>query len=254
MDNPEIKVIAMDLDGTLTQHKTELEKMHRDILDQLCSRYRLLMVGAGQCLRIFRQMNRYPVDIIGNYGMQYGKYDPDTNNLKMVFNISIPYQKKIVTDKITVLRETLGLETFLGATVEFHDSGCITFPLLGTGASLDSKLAFDPDRKIRRRMFPEVSKAFPAYTVCLGGSSSFDIVPLPYDKFYALDQYCRSEGLKHQEILYIGDDYGAGGNDEAVYRSDFPFLKIDDYREFPDIVRNWLASDKNPAINQSSEI
>ena len=34
----------------------------------------------------------------------------------------------------------------------------------------------------------------------------------------------------HSEVVYAGDDYGKGGNDEAVYLSDFNFVKIDDYR------------------------
>ena len=62
-----IKVIAFDLDGTLTQHKTQLSLEHKNVLDKLAERYKLLMVGAGQCKRIFNQMNEYPIDIIGNY-------------------------------------------------------------------------------------------------------------------------------------------------------------------------------------------
>ena len=64
-----IKVIAMDLDGTLTQHKTPLTPEHRAVLTALSRRYKLLMVGAGQVERIFRQLGRFPIDIIGNYGM-----------------------------------------------------------------------------------------------------------------------------------------------------------------------------------------
>ena len=39
------------------------------------------------------------------------------------------------------------------------------------------------------------------------------------------------------EVLFIGDDYGTGGNDESVYVSDIPFLCIDDYRTFPEKVQ-----------------
>ena len=41
------KLIAFDLDGTLTQHKTPLTEENRRILDRMGKRYRLLMVGAG---------------------------------------------------------------------------------------------------------------------------------------------------------------------------------------------------------------
>lgn len=72
-----VKVIAMDLDGTLTQHKTPLSSAHRDILTTLSKKYKLLMVGAGQVMRIFNQLEQFPIDIIGNYGMQYGIYNKE---------------------------------------------------------------------------------------------------------------------------------------------------------------------------------
>lgn len=233
MDIHAVKVIALDLDGTLTQHKTRLEQKNRTILDLLAKKYRLLMVGAGECTRIFLQMERYPIDIIGNYGLQYCRYDAASQNLKPIFNKVCPCEKDKVTEKITELRKVLKRERFIGGTVEFHPSGSITFPLLGTDAPLDEKLSFDPDRVIRRSMYREVAAAFPEYRVFIGGSSSFDMTPVPYDKYYALDRFCADEGLCHKNVLYIGDDYGIGGNDEAVYRSDFPFLPIDDYRDFP---------------------
>ena len=98
------------------------------------------------------------------------------------------------------------------------------------------KFAFDPDRKRRRKIYPEVVEAFPEYKVFVGGSSSFDMSPAPYDKYYALDLWATEEGFSHEEVAYIGDDYGQGGNDEVVYLSDFPYLKINDYRTFPEIV------------------
>ena len=36
--------------------------------------------------------------------------------------------------------------------------------------------------------------------------------------------------------FYIGDDYGMGGNDESVYQSDFPYITIDNYLDFPKVV------------------
>lgn len=128
----------------------------------------------------------------------------------------------------------------VGDGVEFHPSGCITFPLLGTKAKPEDKLAFDPDRAKRRRIYDEVVRAFSEYSVFVGGSSSFDMAPTPYNKYYALDVYCSENNLKHEDVVYIGDDYGLGGNDEAVYKSDFAYLTIDDYRDFPEIVKPLL--------------
>lgn len=60
-----LKLIALDLDGTLTQHRTPLGEKNRKALEKLARRYRLMMAGAGTCQRIFDQMGRFPIDIIG---------------------------------------------------------------------------------------------------------------------------------------------------------------------------------------------
>ena len=231
-----IKVIAMDLDGTLTQHKTPLSQEHRQVLFALSKKYKLLMAGAGQVLRIFNQLENFPIDIIGNYGMQYGVYNAQTESIDIVRDISSPCNKEEVTEKINVMRKKYGFETFSGETVEFHPSGCVTFPILGTKAKQEDKLAFDPDRSKRRKIYDDVVNTFKDYCVFVGGSSSFDMAPKPYNKYYALDLFCKENGFSHQEVLYIGDDYGLGGNDESVYKSDFPYLTIDNYLDFPEKV------------------
>lgn len=40
--------------------------------------------------------------------------------------------------------------------------------------------------------------------------------------------------------MYIGDDYGMGGNDESVYLSDFPYITIENYKDFPEIIKTIL--------------
>lgn len=241
MDKSKIKVVAMDLDGTLTQHKTPLDDAHRAALDALSEKYKLLMAGAGGVMRIFNQLCGYPIDIIGNYGMQFGVYDRETKTMNVVRDLSIEVEdKEAVEKKVAVLREKFGYTEFAGESVEFHPSGCLTFPLLGTKAASADKLAFDPNRKKRRKIYKDVCEVFSDYVVFVGGSSSFDMAPKPYDKRYALDVWCRENGLSHENVCYIGDDYGKGGNDESVFLSDFPFIKIDDYRDFPKVIKELL--------------
>lgn len=235
-----IKVIAMDLDGTLTQHKTPLSQEHRQLLTKLSKKYKLLMVGAGQVMRIFNQLEQFPIDIIGNYGMQYGIYNADSKSIDLVRDITLPCDKALITEKINDMRTKYGYTVFAGNTVEFHPSGCITFPVLGTKARQEDKLAFDPDRTKRRKIYADVVNTFSDYCVFVGGSSSFDMAPKPYNKFHALDLYCKENRLSHNEVVYIGDDYGLGGNDESVYQSDFPYITIDNYEDFSKVVEPLL--------------
>lgn len=236
MDKYKIKLIAMDLDGTLTQHREPLTPKNRAVLDKLSRKYKLIMVGAGQTSRIFNQMGKYPIDIIGNYGLQYAKYNKESGELDIIRNLSFPHDKEKIETNITYLRNKHGFTEFRGDSVEYHVSGCVTFPILGTKAIQAEKLAFDPDRSKRRAFYSEVCSLFEDYNVFVGGSSSFDMSPKPYNKYYALDLYCKENGIAHSEVAYIGDDYGEGGNDEPVFKADFNYLKIDDYRDFENVV------------------
>ena len=240
MDISKIKLIAFDLDGTLTQHRTPLDDTNRAVLTALSKKYKLLMAGAGMCHRIFGQMGNFPIDILGNYGMQYAEYNRETGELEIKKNEQLPVDRESLERRVTAMREKYGFTEFSGDNVEYHASGCVTFPILGTKARIEDKLAFDPDRAKRRAIYEDIKQVFSEYTVFVGGSSSFDMAPAPYNKAYALAKYCEEHGISHDEVAYVGDDYGPGGNDESVYLSDFNFVTIDDYRDFPEIMKPFL--------------
>ena len=240
MDASKIKLIAFDLDGTLTQHKTPLSQEHRAVLDALGKKYQLLMLGAGMCHRVFNQMGRYPIDIYGCYGMQLALYRPEKEDIEIIENISLPCDRESVEKRVAMLRAKYGYTEFAGDNVEYHASGAVTFPILGTKAKQEDKLAFDPDRKKRRAIYEDVKQVFSDYVVFICGSSSFDMVPVPYNKAYALDRYCTERGIKHEEVVYVGDDYGPGGNDESVFLSDFDFVKVDNYKNLATYVAQFL--------------
>ncbi len=142
--NEKIKLIAFDLDGTLTQHKTKLSPENRAMLEKLAQRYKLLMVGAGQCMRIFNQLDGFPIDVLGNYGMQYGEYDANEKTLKILRDDHLPCDREKTEELVNAFRKANGWTEYAGNNVEFHPSGCITFPILGTAAQQEDKLAFVP--------------------------------------------------------------------------------------------------------------
>ena len=179
------------------------------------------------------------MDVIGNYGMQYAKYE--NGALGLVRDECFPVSDRAaVESKVNELRQKCGFTEYAGDSVEYHPSGCLTFAVLGTKARQEDKLAFDPDRKKRRAIYDEVCAAFPDYNVFVGGSSSFDMAPKPFDKYHALDLWCRENGFDHSEVVFVGDDYGLGGNDESVYRSDIRFVTTDDYTRLDEVLAPWI--------------
>ena len=232
------KLIALDLDGTLTQHRTPLADQNRRVLEKLARGYKLLMVGAGTCSRIFDQMRGFPVDIIGNYGMQYAVYQE--GELRMMRSENAAVNEAEVRRRAGVIRKTFDLEAFYGDTIEIHPTGMLTFSLVGTKAPIEVKLACDPDRARRRAMYDFVCEQFYDYTVIIGGSSSFDLIPSAFGKCNALKRYLAENGLSESEMLYIGDDYEPGGGDHDVYVSGMPFLIVDHYENFENLVSGLL--------------
>ncbi len=223
------KLLCFDLDGTLTQHRSKLEKNNALLLDELKRKYALVMVGAGNAPRIYAQMNGYPIDIIGNYGMQEGK--TINGEFKIVReDVSHP-DKKFFIKNVQYLREKYGYTQYKGEPIEFHSTGMVTFPLLGTAADISDKLTFDPTRAKRKVLYPEVCEIFKDYTVYIGGSSSFDFSEKKYNKYDAVMRYAKRNGYEKDEILFIGDDFGDGGGDSHIRLGKIDYVEIDDYRK-----------------------
>ena len=129
-----------------------------------------------------------------------------------------------------------GFTEYAGESVEFHASGVVTIPILGTKAVQADKLAFDPDRKKRRAMYPEVVKIFKDYSVYIGGSTSFDFAGKQYNKYDATLTWAKEHGYTLDDIIFIGDDFADGGGDSHVRIKGMDRIVITDYRKFADAV------------------
>ena len=137
--------------------------------------------------------------------------------------------KDFFCEKIKYLREKYGYTEFKGDSVEFHATGMVTFPLLGTKADIQDKVVFDPTREKRKVLYPEIMEIFKDYTVYIGGSSSFDFSAKNYNKYDAIMRYAKENGYELDEILYVGDDFVDGGGDSHVRLGGLDFIEITDY-------------------------
>ena len=232
------RLICFDLDGTLTQHRTPLDAQNRAVLDKLGKKYKLLMVGAGGTERIWNQMGQYPIDILGNYGMQESKMID--GKFVLVREDTAPVDQAFFREQVAYLREKYGYTEYKGESVEFHASGMVTFPMLGTKADIADKLAFDPTREKRKVLYPEVIEIFKDFTVYIGGSSSFDFSAKHFNKYDAIMRYAAENGYEKEEILYVGDDFGDGGGDSHVRLGGMDYVNVTDYRDLEKLMRPYF--------------
>jgi glycerophosphoryl diester phosphodiesterase len=228
----EKKLIVFDLDGTLTQHKTQITPANRAVLDTLTKRYDLLMAGGGGCERIYKQLNEYPITILGNYGMEESRIVG--GEFKIVREEKCPADRKFFEKSCNALRKKYGYTDYKGESVEYHESGMVTFSILGTKADKADKLAFDPDKVKRRAMFPEAKEIFKDYSVFIGGTTSLDITPKQYNKFDAVMRYAAEHGYSMDQILFVGDDFADGGNDSQIRLGGMDYIRIDDFTRLPE--------------------
>lgn len=232
------RLICFDLDGTLTQHRSPLGGENRALLDKLSKKYKIIMVGAGSAFRIYSQMQEYPIDIIANYGMEESKIID--GKFTIVRQIKTTPDKEYFLEKVEYLRKKYGYTQYKGESVEFHSTGMVTFPLLGTKADVADKIVFDPNREKRKVMYSEVLELFPDYTVYIGGSSSFDFTAKQYNKYDAIMAYAKENGYEKQDILYVGDDFGDGGGDSHVRLGGLDYIEIIDYTTLAEKLKELL--------------
>ncbi len=229
------KLICFDLDGTLTQHRTSMTPESKAVLDTLRQRYEVIMVGGGNCRRIYKQMNEYPITILGNYGMEESHIVDGV--FTMVREDKAEIDRKFFDKTLAILRKKHGYASYKGETAEYHESGMVTFGLLGTKPDQADKLSFDPDKVKRRAMLPDVQEAFKGYNIFIGGTTSFDITPGGYNKYDAVMKYASEHGYTLDQILFVGDDFTDGGNDSQIRLRGMDYIRIDDYTRVGEKVR-----------------
>ena len=228
------RLVAIDLDATLSQHRTKPPEENLAALKELEKKCKCIMVGAGNAPRIYRQMGNYPIDIVANYGMQIAS--ATDGNFRIVKAITNQVDKAFFTEKCDYLRKKYGYTEFNGKSLEFHASGMVTFGLLGTSAEAEHKVTFDPDRKKRRAMYPEVLEIFKDYSCYIGGSTSFDFAGKEYNKYDATVRWAAENGYSLDEIVYIGDDFADGGGDSHIRIKGMDHIVITDYKKFPQAI------------------
>ena len=228
------RLICLDLDATLCQHRSPVPPENIAVLKELMKRYKCVMVGAGNAPRIHRQMDGFPIDVIGNYGMQ--EAIGEDGNFRIVRAVTNTVDRQFFREKTDYLRKKYGYTEYEGEPLEFHASGMVTFGLLGTSPSAEHKVAFDPDRKKRKAMYKEVCEIFKDYSVFIGGSTSFDFAGKQYNKYDAIMDYAKRNGYSLDEIVFVGDDFGDGGGDSHVRIKGMDYIEIENYRDFPKMV------------------
>jgi len=192
--------------------------------------------GSGGALSQFLKqvVSQLPIDanlanlyILPTSGAALYEYDPSTSlgaSWKKIYEERLSGKEAhAIEAAMRAAAEETGLIDFskpaYGERIEYR-GGQVTMSALGQQAPLALKKEWDPDHAKRHALQTNIAERLPEFSAGIGGATSIDVTKRGVDKAYGIWKLCERLGIGEEEALYVGDELCAGGNDEAVYKTD----------------------------------
>ena len=243
------KVIAFDLDGTLTPSKSPLPDRMALLLSQLLEKFHVCVMSGGRFEQFEKQLlNNLRTEpnlleklhIMPTCGTRYYRYDRDKKVWAKIYAEDFtPAQKQKIIKALNQGIDALGLreKKTYGDIIEDRGSQ-ITFSALGQDIvdhlgmkGVEMKEQWDPDVSKKQKLRDYVADLIPEFEVRVGGGTSVDITRPGIDKGYGMQKLMGRLKLKKSDILFIGDRLIEGGNDYPVKAMGIDCIEISHWQE-----------------------
>ncbi len=221
----DIRGIAFDLDETLTKSKEPLGEKMSSLLQQLSLHLPIALVSGATKERIGIQVvekldvsTHSKLTLCPTCGAAMYMFNGTSWRAIYEKNINEVDAEKITQIVLEVVASS-GLlpadTTIWGPQIEFRGSQ-VTFSALGQSAPYEEKIHWDADKSKRLYLRSLIEAKLADYDIAIGGTTSIDIVQKGIDKAYGVTKFAEHIGVPIENILYVGDDLGEGGNDYVV--------------------------------------
>lgn len=253
---PDKKIIAFDVDGTLTVSKTLITEKMAHLIKELVKRRQVLAIAGGSFHQLQTQFlppflnDETMLPFIHNFtllptsGSQ--RYEYDDIKKEWLMTDKEPLDADVKERAIKLLQEVIDNPIYeippnpTGNIIEDRDTQ-ITFTPNGQQAPVDIKIKFDPDRKKRERIKAMLDPELPEVSILINGTSSIDILPKGFNKAVGLTRYLNKIGLNKADVLFIGDGIFPGGNDYSVLEAGFETIAVKNPSETEAIISAWIS-------------
>jgi HAD superfamily hydrolase (TIGR01484 family) len=248
-----MKLIIFDLDGTLTMSKQQLTTEMAALVAKLLSIKKVAVISGGALPQFLKQVvAQLPSD--SNFSKLYllptsgaALYEFDNGHWKKIYEEHLSEKEAgMIETAMREAAEETGLIDFsksaYGERIEYRESQ-VTLSALGQQAPIAEKMAWDPDRVKRQTLREAVAARLPSgFLVCVGGKTSIDVTRRGIDKAYGIHQLCARIGIPESDALYVGDELVAGGNDEAVFKTDAKVKSVTSPAETEKFIESLLTN------------
>lgn len=241
------RVLAFDLDGTLTESKQRIKQDIASRLTQLVDDkfIRIAIVSGGkweqfekQLIPYIRAKNLDKFVMLPTCGASMYRWYPGSGWTNIYEERLTDKEKDLIESCIMqVMEDTLYKKPLFtyGKVIEDRETQ-ITFSALGQRAPLELKEKWDPDYKIRKVMVRELKKLLPNLEITYGGTTSIDITKKGIDKAYAMQKLMKELGVKKESILFLGDALDKNGNDYPVKRMGIKSIHVKDINDTKNVL------------------
>jgi HAD superfamily hydrolase (TIGR01484 family) len=246
------KIIAFDLDETLTETRSPVTDEMSELLGLLLQKYQVCVISGGSIEQFKKQfINHLKVDpqyleglhLMPTCGTRYYIYDLSKGDWKEVYaeDFSEADKAKI----IKALEEGIDkvgyrIDNPKGSFIEDRGSQ-VTYSALGQDAEPAEKKAWDPTGEKKLKIRQVVAEMLPDFEVRAGGTTSIDVTKQGIDKAYGMKKLCEILAVSKEDILFIGDRIFEGGNDYPVKQMGIDCVAVGGYEHTPWVLRGILA-------------
>lgn len=244
------KMVAFDLDGTLTKSKEPITKETASLLHDLSLLTKVVVISGGSFLnfqeQLLHSLEPSPnIILLPTEGSERFEYDSNVKEWKMTDKEI--FSGKIKKEVTRVLKEIIASGKYdipsnpKGEYIEDRDTE-ITFSALGQKAPLEKKEKWDPDHKKRFKIKEAIEAKIDNIMVAVAGTTSLDILPKGFNKAKGLRILLEKLGIGLDEIVFVGDAIVPGGNDYSVFEAGIKSIKVNGPKDTENIIKEMLKS------------
>ncbi len=220
------KLVAFDIDQTLTESKTDIDTEMAELLLRLAKqKYVAIVSGAplSQCLeQVVDKLGCTPEElkhifIIPTNGAAVYTY---TGEWRALYEELLTEEEKqsvynAFESAFAATHFEKDEEHTQGELIEDRGSQ-ITFSALGSNGPLEFKMKWDPDFSRRQAMIEVLTPLLPGFSISMGGATSIDVTKKGITKAVGLSRLAEHLHIALDDVLYVGDALFPGGNDSSV--------------------------------------
>lgn len=236
------KVIAFDLDDTLSESKSQADDRMVELLGRLLEKFHVCVISGGN-LDQFKKQLPFIVNGAGHQlenmhlmptcGTRYYVYDLPKNDWDQVYaeDFKPEDKKKIIQAMDEALDETgFRPDKQYGDLIEDRGSQ-VTVSAVGQEAPVDVKKQWDPEDVKKYQLRDAIARRIPEFEVRAGGMTSIDVTKQGIDKAYGMKKLMEILDVGKSDILFFGDKMHEGGNDYPVKNLGIDSVAVRDWED-----------------------